>query len=244
MARILKFQQPRYRRSFRRSAMVRNRRWRQHSMAPVRPTAVAVLVTLVLLIATSVWHYGWPPGRVTGAEPLPPAAWMESAFAEPFVDTGWPVREPFTAVDGDPGAPLAELPTVQRGSAGTADASAMSASTVSAAFGFCHSGGGFNCVVDGDTFWFRGDKIRIADIDAPETHPARCASEASKGAAATRRLRALLNAGPFALEPLDRDTDRYGRQLRLVTRGGESIGGILVGEGLARWYGGGRQAWC
>lgn len=25
-----------------------------------------------------------------------------------------------------------------------------------------------NCVVDGDTFWFEGTKISVADIDAPD----------------------------------------------------------------------------
>ena len=34
-------------------------------------------------------------------------------------------------------------------------------------FGFCHTGGGENCVVDGDTFWIDGNKVRVADIDAP-----------------------------------------------------------------------------
>lgn len=113
-----------------------------------------------------------------------------------------------------------------------------------ASFTLCHSGGGFNCVVDGDTFWFQGAKIRIADIDAPETHPSRCAVEASKGAAATRRLQALLNEAPFTLEIIDRDTDRYGRKLRVVTRGGESLGAVLVSERLARWYAGRREPWC
>ena len=50
--------------------------------------------------------------------------------------------------------------------------------TLSARFGLCHSGGGRNCVVDGDTFWFEGQKYRVADIDTPETHPARCAEDA------------------------------------------------------------------
>lgn len=113
-----------------------------------------------------------------------------------------------------------------------------------ASFGLCHTGGGTNCVVDGDTFWFRGEKIRIADIDTPETHPPRCADEAAKGRAATLRLHALLNAGAFSLEPIDRDGDVYGRKLRVVTRGGQSLGGVLVSEGLARWYAGGRQPWC
>lgn len=115
---------------------------------------------------------------------------------------------------------------------------------LSARFGFCHSGGGTNCVVDGDTFWFQGQKIRLADIDTPETHPPRCAEEARLGAAATRRLQGLLNAGPFTLETIDRDIDSYGRALRTVTRDGASLGGVLVDEGLARWYAGGRQPWC
>ena len=111
-------------------------------------------------------------------------------------------------------------------------------------FGLCHSGGGANCVVDGDTFWIDSGKVRIADIDAPETHPSRCAEEERLGNAATLRLQALLNAGPVTLETGDRDTDQYGRKLRVVTRGGRSLGGILVAEGLARGWTGRRQPWC
>ncbi len=62
-------------------------------------------------------------------------------------------------------------------------------------------------------------------------------------ARATKRLTQLLNAGPFTLKPIDNDTDKYGRSLRVVTRGGESMGETLVDEGLAeRWkgYRGGR----
>ena len=121
---------------------------------------------------------------------------------------------------------------------------AATTDTESARFSFCHSGGGTNCVVDGDTIWYRGSNIRIADIDTPETHPARCSREAELGAAATRKLQALLNAGAFSIETIDRNTDPYGRQLRVLTRGGESIGGMLVDDGLARWYAGGRWSWC
>ncbi|MGH6694231.1 MAG: thermonuclease family protein [Sphingopyxis sp.] len=115
---------------------------------------------------------------------------------------------------------------------------------LSARFALCHSGGGRNCVVDGDTFWFAGDKYRIADIDTPETHPARCAEEAALGDAATERLRAWLNAGAFSLESAGRDTDRYRRSLRIVTRGGTSVGSVLVAEGLARPWEGPRRPWC
>ena len=46
-------------------------------------------------------------------------------------------------------------------------------------FTFCHTGGGTNCVVDGDTLWMDGVKIRISDIDAPETHTPKCPEEVS-----------------------------------------------------------------
>ncbi|MEI9851231.1 MAG: thermonuclease family protein [Sphingomonas sp.] len=120
----------------------------------------------------------------------------------------------------------------------------VAAPAVSARFGYCRGGGGTDCVVDGDTFRMAGERIRIADIDTPETHPPRCAEEARLGEAATRRLHALLNAGPVTLEPVDRDTDSYGRKLRIVTRGGRSLGDTLVAEGLARPWTGRRQPWC
>lgn len=113
-----------------------------------------------------------------------------------------------------------------------------------ARFTLCHRGGGTNCIVDGDTFWFGGQKIRIADIDTPETHRPRCPAERTRGEAATRRLHSLLNAGPFTLAAPGRDADRYGRALRIVTRDGNSLGGVLVDEGLARPYDGGRRPWC
>ncbi len=122
--------------------------------------------------------------------------------------------------------------------------SASAADTESASFTFCHSGGGTNCVVDGDTIYYRGTKIRIADIDTPETHGPRCPAEAERGAVATRRMQQLVNAGPFSLQSINRDEDRYGRKLRIITRGGESLGSILVDEGLARYYEGGRRSWC
>lgn len=118
------------------------------------------------------------------------------------------------------------------------------AALVPGTFGSCHIGGGINCVVDGDTFWMGGEKIRIADIDAPETHPPRCAEEARLGSAATDRLRVLLNQGPIELLAADRTFDRYGRRLAVVTRDGTSLGSILVAEGLARRWDGARRPWC
>ncbi len=113
-------------------------------------------------------------------------------------------------------------------------ATSTSEQTVAVTFSICGVARRTDCVVDGDTFWFRGDKIRVADIDTPELSPPRCQREAELGEAARRRLQALLNAGPFTLIAGARDQDQYGRKLRIVSRGGRSIGDMLVAEGLAR----------
>jgi endonuclease YncB( thermonuclease family) len=118
------------------------------------------------------------------------------------------------------------------------------ATEVRANFGFCHTGGGYNCVVDGDTIWLEGQNIRIADIDAPETHEYRCAAEKALGDRATQRLQELLNSSSISLSSVDRDEDFYGRKLRLVHVKGSSVGDVLVKEGLARYYHGGKQPWC
>jgi endonuclease YncB( thermonuclease family) len=100
-------------------------------------------------------------------------------------------------------------------------------------------------VIDGDTFDYRGMRVRVADIDTPEV-AGQCAAETALAARATRRMRALLTAGPFELDrlPTGRDEDRYGRKLRIVTRGGRSLGDQLVAEGLARTWTGRREPWC
>ncbi len=99
-------------------------------------------------------------------------------------------------------------------------------------------------MVDGDTFWLAGEKVRIADINAPETHQAQCPAERQLGEAAKLRLLALLNAGPVLLVDMPRSRDRYGRRLAVATRNGESIGARLVAEGLAEPWRGRRSSWC
>lgn len=121
---------------------------------------------------------------------------------------------------------------------------ASGADREAASFGLCEGPMRVSCVVDGDTFWYRGLKIRIADINAPELSKPSCAHEARLAAAATQRLRALLNAGPFTLATGERETDRYGRALRVVLRGGRSLGAVLEAEGLAERWQGRRGDWC
>lgn len=121
---------------------------------------------------------------------------------------------------------------------------AMGSTEVRENFRLCHVGGGTNCVVDGDTIYLHGQKIRIAGIDAPETHDYKCRSEKALGDRATRRLRQLLNSGSVSLSSIDRDEDVYGRKLRNVAVNGADVGDALVNEGLARPYRGSKMGWC
>lgn len=111
-------------------------------------------------------------------------------------------------------------------------------------FTLCSGGGGGTCVIDGDTIRIDGQSIRIADIDTPEVRGYRCQQELALGEAATQRLVELVNSGPFELGNYERDEDFYGRKLRILRRDGQSLGMILVAEGLARPWGGARQSWC
>lgn len=115
-----------------------------------------------------------------------------------------------------------------------------------AEFPLCEGPRRFTCVVDGDTIWYRGAKIRLADIDTPEVSRPRCPREAELGRKATERLQSLLNEAPFRLEPAPdgRQQDRFGRDLKVVKRGQTSLGSVLVREGLAQRWGGQRRGWC
>ena len=62
-------------------------------------------------------------------------------------------------------------------------------------FAECGNGLRMNCVVDGDTIWATGEKIRLADIDAPEVFSPGCDWERVLGERATHRLTELLNEG-------------------------------------------------
>lgn len=111
-------------------------------------------------------------------------------------------------------------------------------------FNFCSNAPRINCVVDGDTFWYDGRKIRIADIDTAEISRPKCPAEKRLGLRAKTRLFEILNAGNFSLQRVERDKDYFGRDLRIIMRGGNSIGDILIAEGLAHKWIGRKQNWC
>jgi hypothetical protein len=95
---------------------------------------------------------------------------------------------------------------------------------------------------DGDTFDMGGQRIRVANIDAPELHPSRCAEEERLGQAAKARLSALLNSGTVTMSGSGHD--QYGRELRNVQVNGQDVGEAMIAAGVAREYGSGRKPWC
>jgi micrococcal nuclease len=146
-----------------------------------------------------------------------------------------PAREPARRTD----SPLPLPPALPPDSGNAGDA----ASRLS--FGFCRGREGDNCVIDGDSFVFRGEAVRLAGIDTPEIGSAQCEDERARGEAAERRLHALLNGGEVRLVRVGgRDRDRFGRLLRDAEVDGASVSERLLAEGHARRWTGQREPWC
>jgi endonuclease YncB( thermonuclease family) len=108
----------------------------------------------------------------------------------------------------------------------------------------CGSGTEHACVVDGDSFRLGKRRIRIRGIDAPEREGA-CPAETELAERSAARLTELLSAGPFIMTAVGGDErDQYDRELRVLTRGGRSIGDEMVSAGLAHDYRGRKTSWC
>jgi endonuclease YncB( thermonuclease family) len=109
--------------------------------------------------------------------------------------------------------------------------------------------GGRAVIIDGDTFALGSERVRILNIDAPETRGARCERELVLGLKAKERLAGLLRAG--SVDIVRDGEDRYSRTLARVSVGGLDVGSVLVGEGLALPWRDGLEArearlrdWC
>ena len=86
-------------------------------------------------------------------------------------------------------------------------------------------------IIDGDTFCIGSERVRILNIDAPETRGSHCERELVMGLRAKERLASLLRAG--AVDVARSGEDRYRRTLARVSVGGNDVGQVLVREGLA-----------
>ena len=98
------------------------------------------------------------------------------------------------------------------------------------------------CIVDGDTFWFHGEKMRLLDVDTPALDGA-CRRERRLAAQATDLLLSLAASGIVAITR--HGFDDYGRTLvRVETRGGK-VGPTMLAHGLADRFGDGIWTkWC
>lgn len=100
-------------------------------------------------------------------------------------------------------------------------------------------------VHDGDTIRCDGEKVRIANIDAPELPGSpRCDPRQLRGGAnpswcdyalgeqSRDAVRAIVGAGRVQIER--QGVDRFGRTLATVSVNGRDVGEYLVARGLAR----------
>lgn len=108
-------------------------------------------------------------------------------------------------------------------------------------------------IYDGDTFYVEVPDlpneigkigVRIRGIDTPEIgSKAKCGWERRRGSEARARLIELLKA---PIEYRDLRWDKYGGRVdATVIAGGADVARVLIEEGLARPYSGGkRRGWC
>ena len=108
-------------------------------------------------------------------------------------------------------------------------------------FPICGSGKRVTCVVDGDTFWLHGEKIRPEGFDAAEMGAPKCRRKAPLADAAAAELARVLSSGKVEIQGNGRS---YDRRLARVTVDGVDIAEPMIASGLARPYAPGAAPWC
>src|SRR5690606_32485822 len=91
------------------------------------------------------------------------------------------------------------------------------------------------CLVDGDTIWIAGEKLRMEGYDTPERQIHICGGEVAIALAhrASYRVIELLNSSDWTVEY--GESDNTGTRMLVTIRiGGRDIGDILIAERLAR----------
>ncbi|WP_299985895.1 thermonuclease family protein [uncultured Ruegeria sp.] len=99
--------------------------------------------------------------------------------------------------------------------------------------------------VDGDTIDHGDVRYRLVGFDTPETYGPQCAAEKALGLKAKARLTELIETSGQIKLVIESDLDVHDRFLAVGRVAGQNVGTILISEGLARPYDGGkRQSWC
>lgn len=102
------------------------------------------------------------------------------------------------------------------------------------------------CIVDGDTLWLDGVKIRLKNFDTPEPQSNICGGkyEVSLAHKASDRLVELLNSNAWTIEYFGKDSTQERRRLATIRLNGVDVGDILISERLARRWPNGPEFWC
>jgi endonuclease YncB( thermonuclease family) len=101
------------------------------------------------------------------------------------------------------------------------------------------------CLVDGDTIWIDGEKLRMEGYDTPEPQTHICGGDAEIALAhrASDRVIELLNSHDWTVE-YGKPDNTGTRTLVTIRIRGRDIGDILIEEGLARSWPDGEEWWC
>lgn len=98
------------------------------------------------------------------------------------------------------------------------------------------------CIVDGDTLWFQGEKMRLLGVDTPEMDGT-CARERYLAIKAKYRLLELVSTGILTITRHGHDD--YGRSLVSVETRAGMVGDLLLRDGLADRFGDDQlPRWC
>lgn len=101
------------------------------------------------------------------------------------------------------------------------------------------------CLVDGDTIWIDGEKLRMEGYDTPEPQTHICGGDAEIALAqrASDRVIELLNSNDWTVE-YGKPDNTGTRTLVTIRIAGRDIGDILIAERLARAWPDGEEWWC
>ena len=108
----------------------------------------------------------------------------------------------------------------------------------------CGSAKRITCIVDGDTIWLDGEKLRLKDFDTPEPTTNICGGEKERklAAKASARLSDLLNNNAWTVERFG--LGKYKRRIVTIRVKDKDVGDILIQERLARSWPDGDEWWC
>ncbi len=99
------------------------------------------------------------------------------------------------------------------------------------------------CIVDGDTLWLNGQKLRMRGYDTPEPYTNICGGDFERrlAAKASARFMELLNGNELQIVIGEHERKGSNRRLVDIYVGGRNVGEILVEERLARRWPDGKE---